>query len=246
MVNPNGEWRWDCIQHLLPQAALLTVAAIKPSFTDIMVDYVGWRGEEHRNFTVKSTYVICSNRLGNLLTNGERNRRHLTNDSSCSIYGAALEEVSHVLRGCVESRSLWPRLVKDDKLNKFLRMEVKQCLGANARWTVPPRHWIKVNTDGARNTNSGLATCGGMWRDFKDKWCFGFSRALGLCSALEVKLWESGIFFAVGLMDMKQRCWDVQFLFIRREGNFPADTMTRFTRQGTSDYLRFMESQVDV
>ncbi|KAK9004083.1 hypothetical protein V6N11_001894 [Hibiscus sabdariffa] len=28
----------------------------------------------------------------------------------------------------------------------------------NTCWPVPPRHWIKVNTDSARNTNSDLAS----------------------------------------------------------------------------------------
>ncbi|KAL4377944.1 hypothetical protein GQ457_02G018140 [Hibiscus cannabinus] len=58
-------------------------------------------------------------------------------------------------------------------------------------WIAPPEHWIKINTDGARSITSGLASCGGVGRDFSGTWCFGFSRDLGLCSVLEAELWES-------------------------------------------------------
>ncbi|KAK8561420.1 hypothetical protein V6N12_048491 [Hibiscus sabdariffa] len=61
--------------------------------------------------------------------NGERNRRHLTDDPSCNISGAALEDVSHLFRGCVEAQALWPRLIKD-KLNEFLLMESKHHTGS--------------------------------------------------------------------------------------------------------------------
>ncbi|KAK8569035.1 hypothetical protein V6N12_007567 [Hibiscus sabdariffa] len=60
--------------------------------------------------------------------------------------------------------------------------------GGNACWLDPPRHWIKVNTNGARNTTSGLASCGDLGRDFEGNWRFGFSRFLGSCSALEAEL----------------------------------------------------------
>ncbi|KAK8492364.1 hypothetical protein V6N11_066174 [Hibiscus sabdariffa] len=61
--------------------------------------------------------------------------------------------------------------------------------GLNVRWRAPPPSWLKVNTDGARSIRSGLATCGGVGRDASGNWCFGFSRALGLCSTLEAELW---------------------------------------------------------
>ncbi|KAL4367315.1 hypothetical protein GQ457_05G009200 [Hibiscus cannabinus] len=61
--------------------------------------------------------------------------------------------------------------------------------GLNVRWCGPPISWLKVNTDGARSIRSGLATCGGVGRDASGNWCFGFSRALGVCSTLEAELW---------------------------------------------------------
>ncbi|KAL4280940.1 hypothetical protein GQ457_03G011290 [Hibiscus cannabinus] len=145
------------------------------------------------------------------------------------------------------------------------------------RWTVPHCHWIKVNTDGARNTGSGLTACGGVGRDSEGNWCFGFSRALGLCSVLEAELWgvyeglatawslgytrvimemdcrdayemlaegnprRLGSSLLSGLLEMRQRSWDIQFHFIRREGNQAADLMARLAWQGTPEYCRYMD-----
>ncbi|KAL4304437.1 hypothetical protein GQ457_10G025090 [Hibiscus cannabinus] len=215
---------------------------------------------------VRSFLWMCYR--GCLLTNSERNRRHLTDDPSCSICGEAFESISHVLRGCGAARSIWPCVIQRDKIAEFLSMNVQQWLllnlqepnyfpkvsadwdimfgsllwllwkrrnelvfnpnvcgldntlqqgqrmlqeslrarspvrvgrtlapwqpGLNVRWRSPPPSWIKVNTDGARSIRSGLATCGGIGRDSNGNWCFGFSRALGLCSALEAELW--GVF----------------------------------------------------
>ncbi|KAK9046620.1 hypothetical protein V6N11_052505 [Hibiscus sabdariffa] len=58
MVTTIGEWRWDGIQHMLSEAALLAVAAIKPSAIGLIVDSVGWRGEiHHGTFMVISVLV---------------------------------------------------------------------------------------------------------------------------------------------------------------------------------------------
>ncbi|KAK8984602.1 hypothetical protein V6N11_047823 [Hibiscus sabdariffa] len=59
IVNGYREWWWDCFLHLLPQAALLVVAATKPPCNSSVSDYVDWGRELHRNFTVKSAYRIC-------------------------------------------------------------------------------------------------------------------------------------------------------------------------------------------
>ncbi|KAK9031646.1 hypothetical protein V6N11_055939 [Hibiscus sabdariffa] len=104
---------------------------------------------------------------GSILTNGERHCHHLIENLSCSICGAAVEDVSHLIRGCVKARSLRPRLIKKDKSDEILLMEHKivqqghrlmeeslrarlpaRCghisapwqPSANARWITPPLH----------------------------------------------------------------------------------------------------------
>ncbi|KAK9026183.1 hypothetical protein V6N11_039029 [Hibiscus sabdariffa] len=57
------------------------------------------------------------------------------------------------------------------------------------RWEAPAAGWIKINTDGSRNTSTGLASCGGVGRDSESRWCFGFAKGIGSCSCLEAEFW---------------------------------------------------------
>ncbi|KAL4378406.1 hypothetical protein GQ457_02G013150 [Hibiscus cannabinus] len=57
------------------------------------------------------------------------------------------------------------------------------------RWEAPAAGWIKINTDGSRNTSTGLTSCGGVGRDSESRWCFGFAKGIGSCSCLEAEFW---------------------------------------------------------
>ncbi|KAL4362445.1 hypothetical protein GQ457_04G027620 [Hibiscus cannabinus] len=157
------------------------------------------------------------------------------------------------------------------------RLQAPWPMGGNISWSAPPRHWIKINTDGARNNISGLASCGGVGRDDEGNWKFGFSRFLGLCSALEAELWgmfeglttawslgftrvivevdcrdaydmithgnprQLGSSVLPGLLELYHRRWEVQFRFVRWDGNVPADVMARLAWQGSLGYHRYLE-----
>ncbi|KAH1120954.1 hypothetical protein J1N35_004114 [Gossypium stocksii] len=47
----------------------------------------------------------------------------------------------------------------------------------------------RVNTDGARKTNTGLAAAGGVLRGHNGRWKAGFARNIGVYSIVEAKLW---------------------------------------------------------
>ncbi|KAK8522790.1 hypothetical protein V6N12_056485 [Hibiscus sabdariffa] len=49
-----------------------------------------------------------------------------------------------------------------------------------------------------------------------------------------------------GLLEMRQRSWDIQFHFIRREGNQAADLMARLAWRGTPEYRRYMDPPLDI
>ncbi|KAE8686784.1 hypothetical protein F3Y22_tig00111027pilonHSYRG00108 [Hibiscus syriacus] len=55
-------------------------------------------------------------------------------------------------------------------------------------WHPPPHNWCKVNTDGSRNVENGLASCGGVIRSSNGGWMFGFSKVVGVCSIVEAEL----------------------------------------------------------
>ncbi|KAK8580281.1 hypothetical protein V6N12_070562 [Hibiscus sabdariffa] len=129
---------------------------------------------------------------------------------------------------------------------------------------------------------SGLTTCGGVGRDLNGNWCFGFSRALGLCSSLDAELWgvyeglatawslsfsriiietdcrdayemvahgnprQLGSSLLSGLIELQHRPWEIQFSFVRREGNVPADIMAQLAWRGYPEYRRYMEPPLEV
>ncbi|MBA0736256.1 hypothetical protein Gogos_009822, partial [Gossypium gossypioides] len=49
--------------------------------------------------------------------------------------------------------------------------------------------WIKINTDGAANTNGSLSVVGGVLRDSVGNWIEEFQRFIGRGSAVDAELW---------------------------------------------------------
>ena len=66
------------------------------------------------------------------------------------------------------------------------------------KWEPPESGWIKLNIDGASNSNLGRAGGGGLLRNSDDNWIRGFSRSMGTCSSLMVELWalKDGLYLA--------------------------------------------------
>ncbi|KAL9457054.1 hypothetical protein AB3S75_006148 [Citrus x aurantiifolia] len=77
--------------------------------------------------------------------------------------------------------------------------EIQRCFNSslNARkrhvekwicWSSPNWPWVKLNTDGTRK-DSGVAGVGGLLRDYRGVWQFGFCINLGACSVLTAEIW---------------------------------------------------------
>ncbi|KAK6912588.1 Ribonuclease H domain [Dillenia turbinata] len=56
-------------------------------------------------------------------------------------------------------------------------------------WIPPYVGFIKLNTDGSVNRASSLAAIGGILRNDKREWLFGFSMNVGSSSVFAAKLW---------------------------------------------------------
>lgn len=74
--------------------------------------------------------------------------------------------------------------------------EVSVCSEGNLRghtrdrvWNFPPRGFIKLNSDGARNPHLGLASSATVARDDHGRWICGVGRNIGRCNVEQVKLW---------------------------------------------------------
>ncbi|GMJ08330.1 hypothetical protein like AT5G42905 [Hibiscus trionum] len=65
------------------------------------------------------------------MTNTERVRQHIANDSSCMICGVAVEDISHVLRDCMAVRGVWLQLVKTDMVADFFGSSINDWILEN-------------------------------------------------------------------------------------------------------------------
>ncbi|KAK8656310.1 hypothetical protein V6N13_098264 [Hibiscus sabdariffa] len=92
------------------------------------------------------------------------------------------------------------------------------------RWCPPGDGWMKLNSDGARSSLDGDASCGGVLRDHNGGWIRGFSKFIGKCSVVEAELW--GI--ATGL----DLAWDMGYRRVMVESD-SADALRLLQRRST-------------
>lgn len=75
---------------------------------------------------------------GALLTNKERHRRHMTDNSLCQLCGMGEEDIFHVLRRCDQARELWQFLVPSHELRSFFSSPFDKCFAANIKPGINP------------------------------------------------------------------------------------------------------------
>ncbi|KAL4363840.1 hypothetical protein GQ457_04G022740 [Hibiscus cannabinus] len=142
MVDELGRWKWCLLEHVLPYEILIRLAAIKSPFGN-SYDQRGWLPSLDKKFSaivvfrgisrVKTfLWLVCH---GNVLTNDERGRRHLTIDRGCHVCGAGIENIDHILRWCPLAFSLWNSLVLADKFEEFLQLSIKDWIFADLSMT---------------------------------------------------------------------------------------------------------------
>ena len=68
-----------------------------------------------------------------LLTNAERYKRHLTQDSHCEFYSEVEEDILHVLRHCPVAYYVWVCLVPRDMVNIFFSLDFDDWLFFNLK-----------------------------------------------------------------------------------------------------------------
>ncbi|CAI0429274.1 unnamed protein product [Linum tenue] len=136
MTLETGEWNFDLIARFLPMDLALQVVGMPPPREHLGEDEIVWGLEEKGNFTIKSAYQLAAdidgedaddgwqkvwrwpgpNRVrhflwlmahGSLLTNVERERRHLSTSTLCTRCKQEEESPEHVFRNCVYAREVW-------------------------------------------------------------------------------------------------------------------------------------------
>jgi len=59
------------------------------------------------------------------------------------------------------------------------------CIG----WRYPSIDWVKINVDGCRKGNPGVAGAGGVIRDAIGRWIVGFTLNIGIYTLVGAELW---------------------------------------------------------
>ncbi|KAK8527508.1 hypothetical protein V6N12_054715 [Hibiscus sabdariffa] len=102
-------------------------------------------------------------------------------------------------------------------------------------WCKPLVGWIKVNTDEARDPNSGVTFCGGVGRDSNMEWCFGFSKKFdGRPERIHSPLRSP-------IVPLLSKNWKVAFKWVNRQYNSMADKLAKMAKDLPLPYYRFMD-----
>ncbi|CAN1792333.1 Putative ribonuclease H protein At1g65750 [Linum perenne] len=126
-----------------------------------------WRGPSRIQHFL---WLVLHNKL---LTNAERSRRHLTNNSSC------------------------PRCYNLEESVKSLGQVTPTRMNTEIVWDPGPDGWVTLNTDGSVNHSTGSATAGGLLRNHLGHCSAAFSANLGKCSITRAEL--RGIFHGLDI-----------------------------------------------
>ncbi|KAL4355424.1 hypothetical protein GQ457_06G013310 [Hibiscus cannabinus] len=160
VLNDRGEWDVAQLSKVFMANAIPYILGIKPPDPQSGPDMCVWRWTDHQDFVLKSAYQKCVQpALGvsdplwkhiwslqvpqrircflwlacrqKLMTNLERCKRKLTNDSFCPLCNREVETIIHTLRDCVYLRQYWRRIVPQALLNAFFSSSVQGWLCQN-------------------------------------------------------------------------------------------------------------------
>ncbi|KAH1039749.1 hypothetical protein J1N35_041492 [Gossypium stocksii] len=232
MVKEEGLWNLELFRVWLLEDLMEQFTIIPPPHHLASPNRIAWMGTSLGSFSIKSSYRKIEESLWNLrdvwkveapqrvrvllwlalkqwfLTQVERLRRGLSNDSSCLVCGHEMEDVLHALRDCHVWKNIWKNQNIStfqevqwnvEKIAKGMHSWAKQYIsayngGSFARHIlreekVKTKRWIQLRSDGVAKVNTSCATVGEVLRDHNRKWVVGFNCKLRKCSVFEYELW---------------------------------------------------------
>ncbi|MBA0828903.1 hypothetical protein Goarm_013530, partial [Gossypium armourianum] len=168
----NGTWNGVALSNQLPHN-VLRIAGIRPSSNEARI-------------------LLLNERL---LTNGERCRQGMSDDTNC---GYEIESNIHNIRDCRFAKSLWKSSILDT-------VELKVASGPSFLLSHCWRLW-KMRDDWrgiSVKEDHGRAAAGGVLRGDKGGWIIGYGRSRSYCLVLQVE--------ACGMLDsLEEHGWDLE------------------------------------
>ncbi|CAN1154205.1 Putative ribonuclease H protein At1g65750 [Linum perenne] len=132
-----------------------------------------------------------------LMTNSERKRRHLTENSICPRCNLFDEIVNHILCECHYVVDVWNNLgLHEFYSTQNMAMSRDNIPGSQPMprrtiaidWDPGSEGWVTVNTDGSVVQSIGNTPTGGLIRDHLGRCFSAFSANLGRCSITRAEL----------------------------------------------------------
>ncbi|CAL1355372.1 unnamed protein product [Linum trigynum] len=185
----NGEWNLEYVKAFLTEPLVLQLQ-LHPIPEGMEPDVPTWRFSESGKFTVKSAAELLREEEegseehpawravwkiqgpqrtrsffwlvlhGRLLTNGERQRRHLALSDACRICGSGPETVIHVLRDCSYARHVWSHLLEGEPDSIVFQEEVR-------KWAL---HYLTGRSNVIEQSVFAIL-CWQLWRN-RNLWVF--------------------------------------------------------------------------
>ncbi|CAN1164676.1 Putative ribonuclease H protein At1g65750 [Linum perenne] len=177
--NTEGGWKIELLSTLLPESILRAVFGMTPPSHDLGADTTVWSLEPDGKYTVTSGYLLAKDLIhgderqiwksvwnwegsqrvrnflwlavsGKLLTNEERCRRHISNNSECGICAGVAENCEHILRNCPAAKQVWEKVLGIGSRDPFFTMQWED-------W------WASNLSDSQRRSEFGY-TCWILWK----------------------------------------------------------------------------------
>ncbi|KAK8593726.1 hypothetical protein V6N12_045801 [Hibiscus sabdariffa] len=160
VLNDHGEWDISKLSLAFTADAIPHILGVKPLDPHASPDTCIWRWTEHRDFELKSAYykwsqpdledldplwshilriqvpqrlhyflwLTCRQKL---MTNMERCKRALTDDTLCPLCRCVEESTLHTLKDCVNMRQILQQTIPQALSTTFFSTSMKDCLRQN-------------------------------------------------------------------------------------------------------------------
>ncbi|CAN1194012.1 Putative ribonuclease H protein At1g65750 [Linum perenne] len=204
-----------------------TIIGMTPPCARLDEDTIAWGLEENDCFSVKSAYLLIKdiepnkseatwNKVwswegpakvkqfmwlvthGNLMTNEERRRRHISTDATCPECKGGCEDIDHVIRSCSLAQGVWrcmlPNAIASTNATSYFDGWWLQGIGdSKTRLTFGIIVWMLWRHRNSlvfhdENLDPTSAAAGGISRDANGSFIAAFSANLGVCSIMRSEL----------------------------------------------------------
>ncbi|KAJ8766726.1 hypothetical protein K2173_005337 [Erythroxylum novogranatense] len=234
-VDTNGAWMWHKFATHLSELTVQLVAATLPPNSAMEDDEAYWNPSPSGNFSLRTAYAhlndtdftlprlpwslvwkwIGPQRIKSffwlllnrgVLSNAERNRRHLTDVDRYHLCRVESESYFHLLRDCTAVKDIWLQIVPIRFQAFFFNPSISfvdWCFGnlkedsqvGNKQlrvvfWSCPLPGFVKFNCDASVTGALSSAFGGGLIRNSSGHWVGGFVSNLGRCPILRAEIWS--------------------------------------------------------